>query len=145
MKATHGVLALLVLIGCGKETVETVETFEGTATLAGKPAKITSCKAVGAQHEQVQYVVVEFGLDTGHTVRIDTYLGSQIRKGGDTTELSGCGRMSSSGSHGRAGSSAWATGKAGLTCATPDGELVLDVTYDCGAKERPSNRVPDRK
>ena len=119
----------------------TIEKVEGTASIGGKPAKITSCKAVGMRHGEVQYTAVELGLDSGHTVLVDTYAGSTIRKGGEPTKLSDCPRIGGRSTASGAASKAWAQGELDLVCPTADGELKIEATYDCGSTSRPSNRV----
>src|SRR5688500_3000416 len=105
---------LLVLIGLaacgGGEADDTIAKIEGTASVGDTPAKITSCKAVAMRDGQVQYAALEVGLDTGHTVIVDTYAGSKVRKGGETTKLSDCSKVGGHSGGGVAGSKAWSHG-----------------------------------
>ncbi len=89
---------------------------EGTVTVGGKPAKVTSCKQVKAPDG----VQTEFTLDTGHVIYWD--MDTFVRKDGKVEKLA-CGRADLESENGKG---AWHT-----TCSHPDGEIVLDLDFDC--------------
>jgi hypothetical protein len=120
----------------------TIEKVEGRVTVAGKEAKVTSCKAVG----QKVGVAVELTLDTGITIVRDDLDGTSIRKADGTTSKPDCDRTQiKSGDGSNLGAASWWVGELGLTCKHEGAEVVLDLKLDCGAVERPSNLVSNRK
>jgi phosphoribosyl-AMP cyclohydrolase len=140
------VFALALPLGCDDEKESsgeskaaepaTVEKIEGKVTVAGKEAKVSTCKTMPKK----QGTALELTLDTGITVIQDQMEGMQWRKGEGAAERLECDRMQSQLSAGKAGAGAWSTGKVGFTCKHADGEIVLDLTIDCGAVDRPSNK-----
>lgn len=120
----------------------TVEKVEGRVTVAGKEAKVTSCKAVG----QKVGVAVELTLDTGITIVRDDLEGTSIRKADGSTSKPDCDRTQiEAGGGSSLGAASWWVGELGLTCKHDGAEIVLDLKLDCGAVDRPSNLVSNRK
>lgn len=120
----------------------TVEKVEGRVTVAGKEAKVTSCKAVG----QKVGVAVELTLDTGITIVRDDLEGTSIRKADGSTSKPDCDRTQIEAGDGSSlGAASWWVGELGLTCKHDGAEIVLDLKLDCGAVDRPSNLVSNRK
>lgn len=120
----------------------TVEKVEGRVTVAGKEAKVTSCKAVG----QEVGVAVEVTLDTGITIVRDDLEGTSIRKADGSTSKPDCDRTQIEAGDGSSlGAASWWVGELGLTCKYDGAEIVLDLKLDCGAVDRPSNLVSNRK
>jgi hypothetical protein len=114
-----------------------VEKVEGTASVGGKPAKVTSCKAA----KRTKGVAAELTLDTGLTIAVDPVDGVQWRKGDGAFAHLDCDQINlGSSTSGSAGDLAWATGGMKLKCTHPDGAIETDLTYDCGAVDRPSNK-----
>ena len=120
----------------------TVEKVDGRVTVAGKEAKVTRCKAVG----QKVGVSVELTLDTGITIVRDDLEGTAIRKADGSTSKPDCDRTQiTSGAGSSLGAASWWVGELGLTCKHEGAEIVLDLKLDCGAVDRPSNLVSNRK
>lgn len=135
--------ALAAAPGCGKDgggtTVETVAKVDGTVTLAGAPAQVTGCTVVVKADGEQRRVVTELALDAGRALVLDD--GYLWRDGATATRLD-CARSTAQRRSGRAGDAAWSRGALELECDSPAGALVVDVTFDCGARSRPSNQVP---
>jgi hypothetical protein len=141
LRSDHGIalfVALLAACGGGGARNDDLAIVEGTATIAGAPAALTSCKAVG-QYEPAHFVQIELGLATGQTVIVDPIMGMKLRVDGEVGPLD-CSRLEVREEAWAATPRPWSQGRVGLTCATPAGELVLDARYDCGARDRPSNK-----
>src|SRR5689334_20904196 len=129
------VLVALSSLACSKSEEKksedaVIEEIDGKAKLDGKKVKIESCKAVkgAGDHEALQ-----LELEGGMTILRDQMEGMTID--GKKVE---CSSQSSSGSGGTFGDKRWTKGKLSLDCETKKGKLELDVTYDCGSKDRPS-------
>jgi hypothetical protein len=128
-------LAFAIVAACGgSKGPETVAKIDGTATLAGKPVKVTGCAIEPFGEPKRSSIVVE--LDGGLRLLSSPTDGFQIAKGGGAWTHPECSRITSS----EAGGDGWMKGKLGATCKTADGELVLDATFDCGVVDRPTNR-----
>ncbi len=91
---------------------------EGTVTIGGKPAKVTGCKQVKSKDFGRQ---TEFTLDTGHVIYWDIPA-AIVRKDGKEVAVE-CGRDEIDAENGKG---AWHA-----TCSHPDGEIVLDLDFDC--------------
>jgi hypothetical protein len=132
----RGLLAFALLAACGGggKSPETVAKLDGTATLAGKPAKLAGCKIEPFGEPKRSSIVIE--LDGGLRFLSSPAEGFQIAKGDGAWTHPECSRIVSSSE----GGDGWMKGKLGATCKTPDGELVLDATFDCGVVDRPTNR-----
>jgi hypothetical protein len=126
-----GGLWCLLAVACRGEILHAVD---GTASVGGKPVKITGCDIETLSDPARAAVVIT--LETGLRYRHDPYAGPRIAtKDGEWTRIT-CERTSST----DRGGDDWATGKLGVTCAHPDGAIVIDATFDCGTTRRPSNR-----
>jgi hypothetical protein len=113
-----------------------VDQTSGTVTMGGKPLAITSCKATIGDHGKS---TLELALDNGLTLINDPRDGLIASTDQARMPLT-CDRVGGSMSSGVAGKAAWAEGALQATCHWSSGDLVIDVTYDCGSTRRPSNR-----
>lgn len=100
---------------------------EGTATVAGKPVKITGCK-VEPLKEPARAGTV-FSFDSGLRYRNDPYDGPRISRANGAWEKPDCDQIMS---HVNGEGPAYTKGEAGATCKTPDGDLVFNATFECG-------------
>ncbi len=141
MRRTY-LVVLFALLGCSrdekssdkKDKDEVIEDFDGTASIDGKKTKITKCEAVDVNGHSA----VRFTLGTGMVVTADPVEGSKA----DGKKLD-CSKVAGRSSGGVFGKKVWAKGKLELVCDHPDGKLVVEVKYDCGSKDRPSNLKDD--
>jgi len=128
-------LALIAACGKGGGAIETVETFDGTATVAGAPVKITGCKVALVGDKPA----VHFVLENGMTIIQSPRDGMMLQQGGGAPEALACGAIGGKWNTGSAGRKMWAYGALDTTCQHAAGAIALDVTYDCGAQDRPSS------
>jgi len=134
MRHTFGIVvfvtaltALTAIAACGGASEPGgVAKFDGTATIGGKPVKITGCKVEALKEPNRPATVFTF--EGGLRYRDDAYEGMRISRGGGAWEKLDCENIKSH----TEGAGAWAKGEAGATCKTPDGELVFSVTFECG-------------
>jgi hypothetical protein len=141
---THIIGILFVVAACGGKGESAVEDYEGTAKVGGSDAKLTGCKA----RKVDGHPAVVFTLDSGHTVMISALDGVKMAKGSAEPKKVECiTNNQGSGTSGAAGDGVWVTGSGiELACSLDGSEVKLDVArYDCGAKNRPSNRKEDDK
>jgi hypothetical protein len=141
---THTIGILFVVAACGGGGASAVEDYEGTAKVGGSDAKITGCKARKIEG----HPAVVFTLDSDHTVVISALEGVMMAKGSAEPKKVECiTNNQGSGTSGAAGDGVWVTGEGvKLACSLDGAEVKLEVAkYDCGAKNRPSNRKEDEK
>lgn len=136
-------LLVLAISACGDgKAKDVVETFEGTATYGGAPVAITACKAIPIRDKPA----TQLTLANGVTVIVSPLEGVLIGKRGAAPAKVECAQV---GSHAHGGSNLrggyWYQGTLDLACTHEGQPLTLDVTYDCGVKDRPSNRKPEPK
>jgi len=128
------ILIAALVAACGGKKPETVSKIDGTATVDGKPAKITGCSIESLPDPPRAGVVVT--LDTGLKYRSDPYAGARFSTGGDW-DKGECEKMASNSS----GGADWEKGDMHVICTYKGQKLTIDATFDCGAVDRPSNRV----
>jgi hypothetical protein len=145
-----GLAFTLLLGGCDDKAAasdskpaepKTIETIEGTVTVGAKAAKVTGCKVKARDPG----TVLELTLDNGMVLVNDAMEGMFWRRGdGERTRLE-CERSAAQSDAGSAFGNAWWKGKLELQCTHADGEIKAELTLDCGAADRPSNRVENSK
>ena len=133
-------LVSIVLVACSRSSSQkpgdddgVVEKVDGAAKIDGKKVGIAHCKAVEGEED---HEALEITLADGTKIVDEPQVGLSV----DGTKVE-CSKRASSSSSGRSVDDRWTTGKLAVTCDTKKGELVLDVTYDCGSKSRPMNLV----
>jgi hypothetical protein len=130
----HLLLAFLVACG-GSKGGETVSKIDGTATVDGKPAKITGCSIEKLTDGPPRAGVV-VTLDTGLKYRHDPYAGARFSKGGEW-EKGDCDKTAGNDT----GGPDWSKGTLDISCKYGGAAIVIKATYDCGAVDRPTNRI----
>jgi hypothetical protein len=129
MKHLSRLVAVCLLGACGggSSAPAGISKVDGTATVGGKPVKITGCKVEALKDPGRPGTV--FSFESGLRYRDDGYDGPRISRANGAWEKPDCEQIMG---HINSEGTTYAKGEAGATCKTPDGDLIFKATFECG-------------